>query len=224
MTPVLGAKEQYGAAKNCHYVPFVIEPQTSPRDKSWFKGNVFNILSIGKFQRRKNHRMFLNIVSLLSTRYPIQATIIGECSAPDHQKELEDLKQHAHRIGIAHRIEFKINLPFTEVQDQIRQHDICVLAARNELCGISLLEAMSHSLPVICSDSAGNQFYIKPGENGFVFRTDDEVDLEVNLERILEDRENLKKMGARSYEFVVNNHSPERYVDALLSSVGGSQT
>ena len=224
MTPVLGKTDQYAAVKGCHYVPFVIEPQTTPRDKSWFKGNAFNILSIGKLQRRKNHRMFLDVVSLLSTRYPIRATIIGECSTPDHQRELEDLKQHARRVGVANQVEFKVNLPFTEVQNQIREHDVFVLAARNELVGVSLLEAMSHSLPVICSDSAGAQSYVTPGENGFVFRTDNEMDLEVSLERILEDREKLIKMGARSHAIVVNNHSPETYVNALLSIVEGYQT
>ena len=38
---------------------------------------------------------------------------------------------------------------------------------------MSVLEAMAHSLPVICSDSNGTQCYIRPGENGYVFGTDD---------------------------------------------------
>jgi glycosyltransferase involved in cell wall biosynthesis len=217
MTPVLGLADRYAAAKRCHYVPFVIEPQTHPRDKAWFKDDAFNILAIGKFQSRKNHRMFLDVIKLLSTRYPIRATIIGECSTSDHQSELENIKQHGHRLGIASRVEFKVNLSFSEVQSQIQQHDVFVLASRNDQVGVSLLEAMSHSLPVICSDSSGAQSYVRPGENGFVFRTDDTDHLSVCLDQILGDRDQLIQMGTRSYRLIETEHQPKRYVEALVA-------
>ena len=40
------------------YVPFVMEPQTAPERKEWFKGRAVNVLCIGKFEERKNHRLF----------------------------------------------------------------------------------------------------------------------------------------------------------------------
>ena len=221
MTPVLGTPDQHGPAfGRLHYVPFVIEPQTSPQEKRWFHRDDINILAIGKFQRRKNHRLFIEAVARLSQRYPIRATIIGECSNSDHQRELEDVRGLCKALGLEDRVDFKTNLPFAQVQEEYRKHDVFVLASRDEQAAVSHLEAMSHSLPVVCSESNGTQCYIRPGENGFIFRTDDLDDLTASIDKILRDRERLVEMGQRSYELVITEHSPERYVETLLSLAG----
>ena len=106
------------------------------------------------------------------------------------------------------------------MQREYALHDLFVLPSREEPASVSLLEAMAHSLPVICSDSNGTQCYIRPGENGYVFGTDDLDGLVAAMERITEDRERLKAMGRRSYELVVSEHAPSRYVEALLEIAG----
>lgn len=63
--------------------------------------------------------------------------------------------------------------------------------------------------------------YIRPGENGFVFRTDDSQDLETSLVKILRDRDKLIEMGRRSYELVISEHSPKRYVEAIERMASG---
>ena len=95
-----------------------------------------------------------------------------------------------------------------------------MLPALREAASVSVLEAMAHSLPVICSDSNGTQCYIRPGENGYVFGTDDVDGLTAAMGEIVGDRERLKAMGRRSYELVVSEHAPERYVRALEGLVG----
>ena len=50
------------------------------------------------------------------------------------------------------------------------------LPSSDEPAAVSHLEAMSHSLPVICSDSNGTRCYIRQGENGYVFRTGDALE------------------------------------------------
>ena len=220
ITPVLGDPVQCGPAfERLHFLPFVIPPQTNPEEKRWFNGGTINILDVGKFRLRKNHRLFLEVVDKLSKRYPIRGTIIGECTTPDQRYELEQLKKYKEHLGLQDKVEFKFNLPFAEMQEEYSKHDIFVLPSRDEPMGISLLEAMSHSLPVICSDSAGAMYYIRSGENGYTFRSDDLDDLEICLEKILENRKKLVAMGRRSYELVVTEYSPERYVEALVSLV-----
>ena len=220
ITPVLGDPEHCGPAfGRLHYLPFVIPPQTNPEEKQWFIGGMVNILDVGKFRPRKNHRLFLEVINNLSKRYPIRGTIIGACSIPDERHELEQLKKYRKILGLEDKVDFKVNLSFAEIQEEYSKHDVFVLPSRDEPMGISLLEAMSHSLPVLCSDSAGAMYYIRPGENGFVFHTNDPSDLEIYLDRILGNRKKLLSMGQRSYEFVVSEYAPERYVDALVSLV-----
>ena len=219
ITPVLGVPDQYAPVDKWHYVPFVIEPQVSLQEKSWFVGDAINLLAIGKYQPRKNYRLFLEVVDRLSRRYSIRSTIIGECSTPVHQRELESLRKYSERLGLDDKVEFKTNLPFPDVQMHYSKHDVFVLPSRDEPAAISHLEAMAYSLPVVCSDSNGTRCYIRPGENGFVFRTNDLDDLEACLDRIMSDRKRLVEMGGRSYGLAISEHAPERYVDTLVAIV-----
>ena len=93
--------------------------------------------------------------------------------------------------------------------------------SRIERAAVSPLEAMSHSLPVICSDSNGTQCCIRPSENGYVFKTDDLNDLVKCLESMISDRERLKQTGSRSYDLVLSEHSPARYVETMVAIAEG---
>ena len=220
ITPLLGSPSQgRSTLNNLHYVPFVMRPQTDPTKKTWFSGEVINILAIGKYEGRKNHRLFLDAIQRLSSRYAIRATVVGECTTSEHSHELAEIKQYSKSIGLYDKADFKVNLSSSEIHKEYATHDVFVLASRDDPAAISPLEAMAHSLPVVCSDSNGTKCYIKTGENGFVFRTNDLHDLEVCVDRILQDKQKLILMGNNSYRLVVSNHSPARYVKTLLSIV-----
>ncbi len=224
ITPVLGSPDQGKTANGplC-YVPFAMPPQTSPDGRRWFAGGAVNVLAIGKFEPRKNHPLFLDAVHRLSSRCPVRATIIGECSTPAHRKELEAVKGRRRSLGLDETVRIEVNLPFHEVQQRFKEHDMFVLASRDEWAAVSPLEAMAHSLPVVCSDSNGTACYIRPGENGFVFRADDLDDLEACMYRIASDRDLLAAMGRRSYELVVSEHAPEKYAQAIMEIAGGTR-
>ena len=222
ITPVLGSPDAHPPAFGClRYVPFVMEPQTPLGQRQWFRDGMINVLSVGRFHARKNHRLFLQAVAKLSEKHPVRATVIGECTTSDHQSEFLGIKEVQKSLGLGDRVHFKTNLSYWDVQREYQKHDLFVLPSRDEPAAVSPLEAMAHSLPVISSDSNGTQCYIRPGENGYVFRTDDLDDLEECMERIISDRVRLVEMGARGYDLVVSEHSPARYVESLVSIAGG---
>ena len=217
ITPVLGEPARNHAPRNWHYLPFVMEPQTTPQQKNWFVGDVLRILAVGKYDARKNHRLFLQVIARLSTRHRIRSTVIGHCTTPQHHAELKRLQEDRLNLGLDKVVDFKTNLSFSQVQEEYRRHDLFVLASRKEPAAISPLEAMAHSLPVVCSDSNGTQCYIRPGHNGYVFRTDDAAHLEASLDTMCRNRNELIEMGHRSYRLVVAEHAPSRYVDTVVS-------
>ena len=218
ITPLLGSPDRHPPAFGVlRYVPFVMKPQTAPDEKQWFRDDVINILSIGKFEERKNHHLILEAVSSLSERHPVRATIIGECTTEGQRQNLAELEEFRNSTGLKDSVCFKFNLSYWDVQREYAKHDLFVLPSRDEPAAVSPLEAMAHSLPVVCSDSNGTQCYIRQGENGYVFSTDDIDDLKDCIERIISDRSRLVEMGARSYELVVSEHSPARYVETLLA-------
>ena len=220
-TPVLGRPESLPACAALRYVPFVIPPQTNPGTKRWFAGGNVHLLAIGKFEPRKNHGMFLAVIARLSRSHAIRATIVGECSTDRHERELAAIRESRHDLGLEASVDIRVNLPFAEMQTTYSRHDVFVLASRDEPAAVSLLEAMSHSLPVVCSDSNGTSCYVVPGKNGLVFRTDDVDHLESCLDRIVRDRRMLVRMGHRSHELTSTRHAPARYVDALAEMATG---
>lgn len=205
------------------YVPFVIPGQVSPDTKRWFVSNSVNLLTVGKFEPRKNHCLFLDAIAALSQRHGVMATIVGECSTETHRRELERVRQHRQCLGLESKVKIELNLPFADVQRRYAEHDVFVLASRDEPAAVSPLEAMAHSLPVVCSDTNGTSCYIRPGENGYVFRTDDVDDLVRGLQRILANREGLVDMGRRSYELVETEHAPSRYVESLVAMASATR-
>ena len=220
-SPLLGSPDQYPPAFGAlRYVPFVMEPQTSPIERQWFRGGELNCMSVATFRPRKNHRLLLEAIAGLINRYPIKATIIGECVTTEHKRELAELKALRDALGLTDKVCFKTNLPYSEVQREYSVHDLFVLPSRDEPAGIALLEAMAHSMPVICSDTCGLQSCVHAGENGYVFKSDDAEDLQKCIERIVSDRHHLIQMGKRSYEIVVSEHAPQKYVERILELAG----
>lgn len=218
MTPVRGpAAPDDPKSVILNYVPFVIPQQTHPDDKQWFDEGAVNILTVGKYEYRKNHRLLLEAIHRLSQRYRIRATFVGECADPDSYRYLEQVKLHCEQLGLEDIVEFESNLSFSDLQRQYSRSDVFVLPSRDELAAVSPLEAMAHSLPVVCSDTNGTECYIRPGQNGYVFRTDDLDDLEACLVEIVGDRGKLVQMGRRSHELIASDHAPNRYVDAVMT-------
>lgn len=216
ITPVLGKiGPESRTIRRMHYVPFVIEPGTPPKEKVWFREGFINIMTVGKFEHRKNHILLLRAIKELSHEFPVRLTIVGECSTKEHENELQRVKAYVKDNQLDQIVMIKTNLPYQEVQALYALHDLFVLPSRDEPIGVSVLEAMAQGLPVICSDTNGAQFYIEPDGNGYIFHTDDLADLCENLRKLLSDRARMIEMGRYSYQLVLERHNPSRYVDAI---------
>jgi glycosyltransferase involved in cell wall biosynthesis len=68
----------------------------------------------------------------------------------------------------------------------------------------TVLEAMACGLPAIVSDHCGVSRSISPGENGFVYRYDDPVELASHIEWSYKNREELREMGRKARKMVAN--------------------
>ena len=223
-TPVRGDPDRFPTPYRApRYIPFVMQPQTSPGQRGWFANGCVNLLHIGKFQPRKNHRMFLEAIAKLSQCYPLRATIVGECSSPEQRLEWEEVGRLRARLGLDEVVQIETNVPHLDMERLYASHDLFVLASRDEPAAVSHLEAMAHSLPVVCSDGNGTSCYVRQGENGFVFRSGDAADLGACIERVIKDRDRLVEMGRQSYDLVTTGHTPGGYVDALVEMAGGRQ-
>jgi glycosyltransferase involved in cell wall biosynthesis len=97
-------------------------------------------------------------------------------------------------------------LGFQKQSDLPRCYDLCdafVLPSTQEAWGLVVNEVMCAGRAVVASDRVGSApDLVRPGENGALFRTDDEEDLVRALSVVLRDPARLAAMGRRSLEII----------------------
>ncbi|MCM1262432.1 MAG: glycosyltransferase family 4 protein [Butyrivibrio sp.] len=211
MTPVLGNPDTGYLDKHAVYIPFVIEPQQSPEQKKYFRNQRINILCVGKFEERKHHLMLLEIVRQLFTDYPLHLTLVGEVSTQYHKNYYQKVQDYITVNHMEDLVDCHINCPPDKMSTFYRSADLFVLPSTGEFASVSQLEAMSHSLPVIVSNTNGTACYIEEDKNGYLFKDKNEKDLKEKITKIISSRKNILQMGAYSYLLVNEKYSFTNY-------------
>ena len=106
-----------------------------------------------------------------------------------------------------------------EMDEEYKKADVCVIPSTDEPASVSQLEAMSFSLPVICSDANGGACYVEDGITGYHFMDCDQEDLERKLDLLLSDKDKMCDMGAAGYRAVIEKYGFERYYNGIMEIV-----
>lgn len=99
--------------------------------------------------------------------------------------------------------------------------DAYILPSYNEGLPISVLEAMSYSLPIISTNVGGIPEILKNNENGFIMKPGDKVSIFQAIRSLMNDKELCKKMGNDSAK-KVKEHLPsfvEKQLQDLYDSI-----
>ena len=223
MTPVMGVKREGASIKdNDCFVPFVVDPQRAPGERSYFAGDRIHILCIGKYEIRKHHLMLLQAVEKLlrsgglSADERIHVTLIGEATNHFQKEYLRQVRQYVMEHQMEEMVTVKTNLPRRAMEAEYLEADIYVLPSTREMASVSQLEAMSYSLPVICSDKNGTACYVEDGVTGYLFKDCSQEDLQDKLGSLLADREKIREMGASGYQSLVEKYNFDHYYNAVM--------
>lgn len=148
------------------------------------------ILHIGRLVKWKNVDLLINAIQVLKPKYPnIELAIIGK------GEEEANLKKLVNTSNLNDNISFLGAIYEGEGQTiEFLKSEVYVLAGMG---GLSINEAMAHSLPIICSVADGTEKHLVfDGENGYYFKDN-------NLESIVSAIDKMfssdtVEMGARS--------------------------
>ncbi len=239
MTPVMGEKRPGTAiSENDYFVPFVIDPRRAPGERSYFRDDTVHILCIGKYEIRKHHLLLLQTVEKLLANGKsdgmdgrkdgrtegkadgrtggIRLTLIGEATNHFQKEYCEQVRQYVAEHHMEDIVTVKTNMPRDRMEAEYLAADIYVIPSTREMASVSQLEAMSYSLPVICSDKNGTACYVEDGVTGYLFRDCDGEDLERKLLAMVSDREGIRRMGAEGYKTLVEKYNFKRYYDTVM--------
>lgn len=204
--------------KNAIFAPFVMPVSVAPSEKKYFKNGNINILEIGKYEKRKNHLMMIDVFEKLSIgRNDLKLTIVGEKSDGFQENYYQNLLQEIMKRGLLDKVTLKYNLSRQEIYEEYKNTDIFVLPSTGEPAAISHIEAMSYSIPAISSSGNGTADYIINSVTGYIFEDNCEEDLQNKLSILVNSKEKLVDMGKNAYARIDSYCNFRRYQEAVQS-------
>ena len=216
MTPIEGNKIKHNYyPKGMYFIPFAV-PQWADSVKLV---ETPKLLMVARLQTRKNYLLFLEAINNLKNRYDFKVTLIGKCMDDKQKRELEKVINYITLHNLENIVDIQLNVPFSQIQDYYKSHDLFVLPARDEPAGISILEALSCGLPVVCSTTCGTRFYVEKGFNGQIFQCEVLEDLIEKIEFCLKDNELLSKMKENSFNNSMKTITGEAYYRAFSNMI-----
>ncbi|OBX25899.1 glycosyltransferase involved in cell wall biosynthesis [Gelidibacter algens] len=107
-------------------------------------------------------------------------------------------------------------IPFRDPTDIYHMMDVLILPSRQEGFPLVPLEAMMMKKPVVRSNIQGATDQILEGINGYLFESEDHLQLAQIIEKIVLDPKSLIDLGENAYKHAVNNFSENTMIDNML--------
>ena len=146
----------------------------------------FVLVSVSRLSREKEIDNILTILPFLRDCEKLKLLIVG--GGPD-EKRLKKIASELHLDNVI----FTGEIPFKQVQDYYRLGNMFISNSQAETQGLSIIEALSSSIPAICPNIPIYQELIRSNENGFLF--DDYVELINIIRKCYRNQEALSPMG-----------------------------
>ncbi len=169
------------------------------------------ILHIGRLVKWKRVDLLIDAVAIVAKHIPdVELVVVG------NGPESDSLKAQAQRLGVGNNCNFvgAVYDPKT-LGAYMHESSVYVLAGMG---GLSINDAMTYSMPVICSvcDSTERDL-VTDGVNGFFFKEGDAADLAAKIKRLLESPELCRTMGEESFKVIRDKINidtvSDRYMD-----------
>lgn len=170
-------KEKYKVNRNIYIVPTGIEVEKfyqenfdqkdimDLRNKVGLKKEDFVLMFVGRIASEKNISFLLEMQKVLVKKCPnIKLLIIGD--GPD----LEKHKKETLNVAFKGSVLFTGKVPLAEISRYYQLGDVFVTASTTETQGLTVIEAMASSMPVVCIEDEAFINTVVPDLNGYMFK------------------------------------------------------
>lgn len=114
------------------------------------------IISLSQFRPEKNHKLQLEIAAeVLKKLSNVKFIFIGGCRGIEDEERVTGLKKYAESLGILKSVDFRLNLSFDDLLENIKMATIGLHTMSEEHFGIGIVELMAGGLITIANNSGG---------------------------------------------------------------------
>ena len=175
----------------------------------------FQLLAVGRFVRKKGFDYLLSALARLREEgLEIRLTLVGDGVLRRR------LCRQVRQLGLQDCVEMPGFVPHDRLRQFLYSHDLLVMPsvhASGDRDGIPnvIMEALSHSMPVVATDVCGIGEVVRDGETGFLVPQRDVPALAGAVRRMLEDREGAARMARAGSERVRRMFDPASTIQTL---------
>lgn len=199
------SRAQKFKAKSIEYVPGVgidtnkfneiLVNKTKKRSEIGIDDDSLIILSVGELNKNKNHETIIRSLAQLD-KPDIYYVICGEGPLANYLRNL------TMELGMENQVKL---LGFrTDIAELSKVSDIFAFPSFREGLSLSLMEAMTSGLPVICSNIRGNSDLIVDGKGGYLVKPDNIQGFTNVVFNLYESNTQRKSMGIYNRSVIKN--------------------
>jgi L-malate glycosyltransferase len=184
---------------------------SSTEPVEWPKGEMLNMAFTGRLNSTvKGLGVLFETLSNESWRMRDWAlNVYGKGGDEKYLKELINLYQLQEKVALHGHVE--------DIKKVWAQNHVLLMASTLEGTPLALIEAMLCGRPAVVSDVGGNAELIEEGKNGFVAEAPSPSSFGKALERLWQNRDNLKLLGSNAREAALSLEldSYKKIIEAL---------
>ena len=162
---------------------------------------VYDIIFIGRLEREKRLKLFIDVVNNISKQIKIQTLIVGKGSLRDY------LIKYTEECKLTNEIKF---IDFTEdVSTLYNKGKVFVLCSKMEALSLSVMEAMASGLPVVAPNIGDLSMAVQNGQNGILLNDISVDSYSTAIKDLLINKKKCKLFSRNAREFIIKNHSDQ---------------
>ena len=213
-------KQKYRVDRNVYIVPTGIDVEKfykekyknldikKKRNELGIDASDFVILFVGRIASEKNLELLLSSMkSLIGISKNIKLLIIGD--GPD----LERYKKYTTKNNIESNVIFAGKVPWDKIGEYYQIANIFATASHTETQGLTVIEAMAASLPVVAIEDESFTGTVIDNLNGLIFRNRREYKKCIN--NLYKDKKLLERLSKQA-RISAEVHSSKYFVEQIL--------
>lgn len=213
-------KEKYKVDRNVYIVPTGIEVEkfylennkqldiVKKRESLGLKRDDFVILFVGRIGSEKNVELLLTSMRYIVNNCPkAKLLIVGD--GPD----LKKYKTFVKKQGLEENIIFTGKVPWESIAEYYLIADVFTTASKTETQGLTVIEAMAASLPVVCINDESFTNTVIDNLNGKIFKN--KRGYKKAIIELYNDPKELKRLSNQA-RISAEMHSSKYFVESIL--------
>lgn len=213
-------KSKYKVERNVNIIPTGIDIQgfykenadkkliEKKRQEYGITKDDFVVLFVGRLGKEKNVDFLINSHTELKNKYPcLKLLIVGD------GPYAENFKQLVKKNKMENNVIFCGKVPFNEISTYYNMANVFATASNTETQGLTVIEAMAASVPVLAMKDESFADAVIDGYNGYYFQKKQEY--KKSLEILINDSKKLETLSKQAF-ISSEKHSLKHYAEQVL--------